>query len=831
MPKLIIDNQDVEVATGTKVIDAAEKIGIMIPRFCYHPALGAVGACRVCAVKFMQGPVKGVQMSCMIDAADGMVVSTTDDEAVDFRRHIIEWLMMHHPHDCPVCDVGGHCLLQDMTVSGGHGIRRYPGKKRTHRDQYLGPLVQHEMNRCIQCYRCSRYYQEFSGYRDLGVTGIGNRVYFGRQNDGVLESPFSGNIIDICPTGVYTDKPSRFVGRRWDYERSPSICLNCSLGCHTTVSARYREIVRQEARHSPVVNGYFICDRGRYGFYYASLPDRPRRATIEEAEVPIQDGLTQAADRVADITTQLGAAAVACATSFRSSLETLAAVEHLSRKMGWHAPAYWMEKSIADRVNSAVNRLEDEAAVSLQAVSRADVILVVGADPVNEAPMLALALRQAQRRGARVLVLDPRPVFLPFEFQHLPLNLEEINLCLGMLVKTAVERGLAEDLGHEALAFYDAIQEAPLPVREQIEAIVADLKVSRRPLIVCGTDAVTKDTPALAADSISLLQSENRKAGLFYVLPGANAFGAALIDREGTTFDEVVAAIEKGTVKALILIECDPLRNFPDRGRLERALASLDLLVVLDYLNTRATQRAHIFLPTTTVYEAGGLFVNQEGRMQAASSSYCGGLSVAQTGGGDHPPRDYGAAMPGADPADAGRLLAAIARFEGPTGEKVTRSTLRNWLVETLSLGEEFLLQQKIPDDGIRLFKANQTTRRFSFDWPATAERRGSGENTLQLLTVERTFGTEELASCSPHLDSLEPEPCLFIHREDAERLDLEDGDMVEVTSAGGSLSVKACIANSMRTGVLLLPRLERINWQQLGTVPIEIAPGQIRKV
>ncbi len=155
MPKLIIDDKEIEVAPKTMVIEAAAQLGIMIPRFCYHPALGSVGACRVCAVKFFDGPVKGIQMSCMVAAQDGMVVSTTDAEAVDFRKHVIEWLMVNHPHDCPVCDEGGHCLLQDMTVSGGHGIRRYAGRKRTYIDQYLGPLVQHEMNRCIHCYRCS----------------------------------------------------------------------------------------------------------------------------------------------------------------------------------------------------------------------------------------------------------------------------------------------------------------------------------------------------------------------------------------------------------------------------------------------------------------------------------------------------------------------------------------------------------------------------------------------------------------------------------------------------------------------------------------------------
>jgi NADH-quinone oxidoreductase subunit G len=251
MPHLIIDEQEIEVPKETKVIAAAERLGIMIPRFCYHEALGSVGACRLCAVKFIEGHRKGIDMSCMVEARDGMVVSTTHPEAVAFRRFIIECLMLNHPHDCPVCDEGGHCLLQDETVSGGHGRRRYLGKKRTYEDQDLGPFVQHEMNRCIHCFRCRRFYRDFAGYRDLGVMQIGNREYFGRFESGPLESPFSGNLIDVCPTGVYTDKPARFKGRRWNFERGPSLCLNCSLGCSTTASARYREMVRVEARYNP----------------------------------------------------------------------------------------------------------------------------------------------------------------------------------------------------------------------------------------------------------------------------------------------------------------------------------------------------------------------------------------------------------------------------------------------------------------------------------------------------------------------------------------------------------------------------------------------------
>jgi len=233
MPKLTIDNIEIEVPAGTNVLEAAKQAGIWIPHFCYHPALGSVGACRLCAMKFIEGPVKGLQMSCMLPAQDGMVVSSTDPEALRMRQLVIEWLMINHPHDCPVCDAGGECLLQDYTIAGGHGIRRYKGKKHTFLNQDLGPYVQHEMNRCIECYRCARYYQEFAGGDDLGVMGSATRVYFGRFKEGKLESPFSGNLLDICPTGVYTDKTARFRARNWDYEMAPSVCPWCSLGCNT----------------------------------------------------------------------------------------------------------------------------------------------------------------------------------------------------------------------------------------------------------------------------------------------------------------------------------------------------------------------------------------------------------------------------------------------------------------------------------------------------------------------------------------------------------------------------------------------------------------------
>ena len=334
MPTLTIDNQSVTVPAGTNVLEAAKRLGIVIPHFCYHEALGAVGACRLCAMTFAEGPVKGVQMSCMIEAKDGMVVTTLDPASVEQRAHVIEWLMMNHPHDCPVCDEGGECQLQDMTVAGGHGIRRYRGPKRTYRNQDLGPFIEHEMNRCIQCYRCVRTYQDYCGGDDFGVLGARDRLYFGRFRDGRLESPFSGNIVDACPTGVFTDKTFRFKSRFWDLQEAPAVCPHCSLGCAIVPGARYRELQRVRAGVNPHTNGFFICDRGRFGYGHANHPERPRHPRVDGAKVEWREALLVLRGRIAAQIKAHGAQSLAFIGSPRAGLEANWALGEWARTLG-----------------------------------------------------------------------------------------------------------------------------------------------------------------------------------------------------------------------------------------------------------------------------------------------------------------------------------------------------------------------------------------------------------------------------------------------------------------------------------------------------------------
>jgi len=814
MPSLVIDNRSVEVPKGTKVISAAEKLGIYIPRFCFHEALGAVGACRMCAVMFLDGPVKGLKMSCMTEAKDGMVISTDHPDAMRFRSWVIECLMLNHPHDCPVCDEGGQCLLQDMTVSGGHGIRRYGGPKRTYRDQDLGPLVGHEMNRCIHCWRCRRFYQDYAGYRDLGAMQIGSRTYFGRQKDGRLQSPFAGNLIDLCPTGVYTDKPSRYEGRRWDYQRSDSVCPHCSLGCATMLNVRYRQVIRLEARPEPAVNGHFICDRGRYGFGFANHPERPRKARIDGSEADLQTALQEAATRLGEVSAEYGAGAVAALGSCRMGLEAQVAMARLCHERGWSAPRFYLEPDLALRVHAAARSLEPELALSQTELQKADFILAVGVDPLAEAPMLALAMRQAVRSGATVALIDPRPLELPFPSRRLAVECGLFDVALPWLVRQAFgakKRRKLDEIYPRLLtvAGGEGLEKKGLRELKKMARLLAK---SQRPALVCGTDMVPQGLPGGAADLVRLLREQGKDAGVFFVLPGANAMGAAMAAPEETAGGDLLEAMERGEVRALLAVESDPLFGFYDRARLERALEGLKLLVVLDHLPSVTAAKAHLLLPVTNLYEAPGIsLVNHEGRLQRASAIQEPGTPLDQYGGGGHPPRVFSESTPGGDLLPADVQLEELAGLLSNTNAETPRLNAWEWLAQRQP-GAAEAVSNGAPVYGERLLPI-QVGQAALVEQPVASP---VAVGKLELLVGSWFASAEELSSYRPIPAGPEDEPALWLHSETASRLGLETGGPVRLVLEGGELPLTLRTSDEMNRRTALLTPGKGASWQML---------------
>jgi len=769
MPDLIIDGRPVSVAKGVMVIEAAEALGIMIPRFCWHKALGAAGACRMCAVMFVDGPVRGLEMSCMTPAADGMVVETGHPEAVAFRRRIIELLMANHPHDCPVCDEGGQCLLQDETISGNHALRRYPGRKRTYPDQDLGPFVQHEMNRCIHCYRCARFYQEYCGYRDFGPMQNANRVYFGRFADGALESPFAGNLADLCPTGTLTDKTARYTSRRWDCQRAPSVCPHCGLGCNTVALSRYREVVRIEARENAAVNGSFLCDRGRFSHGYESRPDRPRLAAVDGRPATVAEAVQAAAGRLRAVMDRHGPSGVAVAGSLRSAMETQAGLIALARAAGWPAPAFFRTGKGQAAVRRALARLTPDRALAMAGLSRADAVLVLGVSPLFDAPMLALALRQAARAEAKIFVADPRPVALPFPFAHLPAGPRHRAAVL------AIAAGPAE-------AAQTAIQ-TRLPLSPELwpalTQAAAALSAAKRPALAFA--------PALAG-----ALPDDARFGLFPVLTDAGAAGAALLSPpDAASLADLAEGVEAGRIRGLLVAEADLDVLSP---ALAGQLGKLETLVVCDHLPTRTVAAAHVFLPTTTLFESGGTLCTNEGRLQHLASVQPPGEPAARDGGGSHPPRAYDRPLPGTQPRPAATLCAALGDALSLDVPQTPLAALAATLPVLSAVDFAALPAEGLRPDLSALAVPPETPPAFP------------GGEGLAVVVDHGLFGDDELGRFADRPWTAAPTdpPAILLHIDDAASHELADGDKATVESGESLVTVVVRTSRAMARGVLI---------------------------
>jgi len=775
MPTLTIDNQTVTVPAGSNVLEAAKALGIVIPHFCYHEALGAVGACRLCAMTFLEGPVKGLQMSCMVEAKDGMVVSTLDEKAQELRSHVIEWLMLNHPHDCPVCDEGGECQLQDMTVAGGHSIRRYRGKKRTYVNQDLGPFVEQEMNRCIQCYRCVRTYQDYCGGSDFGVLGSNQRLFFGRFRDGRLESPFSGNLVDVCPTGVFTDKTFRFKSRYWDIEEAPSVCPHCSLGCAVIPGARYRELQRVRSGVNRQINGFFICDRGRFGYGHANQPERPRTPKVGGAEVTWPEALDALRRRLKETVKHHGAGSIAFLGSPRATLEANWLLRSWAQRLGSEQLAFGAHPR-RDRAARALATELGTSLRSLEEIRQSDFVLLVGADPLAEGPQLALAIRQATRAGAHAAVLDPRPVQLPFPAAHLPLTPGRLPAALAALTDGD-------------LSAFDRQQATFLA------GVRARLQDAKRPVLAGGADLLGPQGVAALLQTARTLSTPERPCGASVLLEGPNSFAAALLAGDGPDTDELLAGIESGAIRALVCLEADPFGDHPDPARARATLERLELLAVLDGVPTETARRADILLPTTVPAEGDGTFVNQEGRMLPFEAAFAPGLPVRETGGGDHPPRVFLGETPGSLPRPAWAVLAAL------LGHPLALRPLRQQLEQT---DPRFTGLAELATEG----EGRRTTLPAASDRPAAVPAEDVTADALHLLPVETLFGSELLSSLSPPLAPVTPEPHLLLHADDATRMDFSAGERVRLSTALGEFVVTLRTSERMAPGLAILPRL-----------------------
>jgi NADH-quinone oxidoreductase subunit G len=629
VPTIYVENQPYEVPEGQNLLHVCLSLGFNIPYFCWHPAMHSVGACRLCAVKQYkdENDTKGkIVMSCMTLAKDGTRISIEDAETVKFRRAVMEWLMLNHPHDCPVCDEGGECHLQDMTEMVGHVYRRARFQKRTFRNEYLGPFIRHEMNRCIQCYRCVRFYVDYAGGRDLDVFGWHDHVYFGRHEEGRLENKFSGNLIEVCPTGVFTDKTfAQHFARKWDLQTAPSICVHCGLGCNTIPGERYGILRRIRNRYNDDVNGYWLCDRGRFGYEFVNHPRRIRQPLHGDTPghfTPISRdaALSQVGQlvRSSDVVVGIGSARASLESNF--ALRALVGPENFY--LGESDPEMQVISSIAD-----ILRRGSVRSASLSDVTWADAVFMLGEDVPNTAPLLELAMRRSILRKpsaiAKQLHIEPwndAAVREALQTEKGPLHVATTHATDLDPVSTQVYHGAPQDIARLGFAVanrIDAESPAVEGLSEDMKALAGrvadDLLAAERPLVLSG--ASSGDCSVLeAAFNVALaLNHKDKNAGICTTVPWCNSLGLGLIS--GKPLGSVIDVVRPRSAATMIVLENDIYRHL-DVARADELVHAANRVVTIDHVESRTTARSDIVLSAATFAESTGTLVNNEGRAQ-----------------------------------------------------------------------------------------------------------------------------------------------------------------------------------------------------------------------
>jgi NADH-quinone oxidoreductase subunit G len=616
-----IDGFEITVPKGTLVIRAAEQLGIAIPRFCEHPLLSPVGACRQCLV-YIEGQPKP-PASCTTACAEGMVVHTqlTSEVAEKAQRGVMEQLLVNHPLDCPMCDKGGECPLQNQAMSAGQGETRFDGpKRRFAKPVALSAQVLLDRERCIQCTRCTRFADEIAGEPLIDLFERGPHEQIAVADGVPFDSYFSGNTVQICPVGALTGASYRFRARPFDLVSTPSVCEHCASGCRQRTDDRRGEVTRRLAGNDPQVNEEWNCDKGRWAFTYATQPDRLVTPLVRDA-----DGLLQPASwpeaiaaAAAGLLAERGRAAVL--TGGRLTLEDSYAYAKFAR-LGLVSNDIDMRARphSAEETQFLAGRVAGQASgVTYSALERAGAVLLAGFEPQDESPIVFLRLRKAARAG-RLSVYSIAALPGP-----------GLALMSGRLLPT-VPGGEAEALGR--LASGTDLDEAGAAAAEALRQPGAVILVGERLAEVPGALSAAD---RLALQTGARLAWIPRRAGergaveagaLPTVLPGGRAvtdqvaraevartWGVASLPAEpGRDTASILAAAAAGEIGALVIAGVDPA-DLPDPAAALEAMAATRFLVSLELRASAVTDRADVVLPVAAVAEKAGTFVNWEGR-------------------------------------------------------------------------------------------------------------------------------------------------------------------------------------------------------------------------
>ncbi len=622
---LIVDGREVSATEGEMLHDAAKRGDVEIPVFCYEPKLGEpVGACRMCLVE-IEGIPK-LQTSCSTPVRDGMVVHTRTDQVKHAQSAVVEFLLVNHPLDCPVCDKGGECPLQDISMGWGPGKSRMTDDKRHFEKPIeLSPLVAIDRERCILCYRCVRFSQEVAEDEQLQLLERGDRTFVGTFDDRPYVAPFHGNITDLCPVGALTSYTYRFRARPWDIEQAGSVCTLCPSQCNVSFTVRDERVKRVVARDNADVDDGWLCDRGRYGFEMFDAPERVRGPRLRGGvDASWEEVVAKAAAAL-----KAGGSQAAAIVGDASNEEGYLVQRILREALG--SPHVDSRPSRGASRDALVRLAAPEISAKVRDIDAADAILVVGADPLHASPILDLRIRKAIRRnGAKLVVATEGPTALDggaeAVVRYAPGGaggfLSELAAAVGTPSSLATRRSDVEELSPEASSSSRAKRSEGVPTAAAV------LQEAESVVVIWGDRIARGGAAAALLDVAGALRlADTEGSGLLEVPSFTNARGlreaGCLPDAgpgltttaAGKDTESIRAALESGELTTLLLFGTDPLRDFPDTEAWRNALAKANVICFSMFENA-TTAMSDVVFPLETHAEKDGTVTHPDGRLQ-----------------------------------------------------------------------------------------------------------------------------------------------------------------------------------------------------------------------
>ena len=597
MVEIELDGKKVEVAPGSMVMHAAEKAGVYIPHFCYHKKLSIAANCRMCLVEVEKAP-KALP-ACATPVTQGMIVRTKSKKALDAQKSVMEFLLINHPLDCPICDQGGECQLQDLAVGYGAGASRFGEEKRVVEPKDIGPLVStREMTRCIHCTRCVRFGEEIAGVMELGMINRGEYSEITTVQSDTLDSELSGNVIDICPVGALTSKPFRYSARTWELSRRKSVSPHDSTGANLIVQVKNHQVMRVVPMENEAVNECWIADRDRFSYEALNSEERLTRPMIKQGgqwqEVDWPTALNYVVKGLNQVKDQYGPAGIGALVSPHSTLEELYLAAQLLRGLG------------SDNIDYRLRNAQFNAAegvrwlgMPIAALQELQSVLVVGSNLRKDHPLFAHRVRQAAKRGCKVFGI----------------NAQVHDWAMPVAASVVAVQDWAQALADVAAAVAEAKGvSAPVvgTVNPEAQAIATALLAGERKAVLLGNAAAHH---AHAAELLALAQwiGEQTGATVGYLTEAANTVGAQWVQAQPQQGGKNAGQMLTGGIKAAVLLNTEPAF---DAAAGAKGLEQADMVITLSPFKANM-DISDVLLPVAPFTETSGTFVNAEGRVQS----------------------------------------------------------------------------------------------------------------------------------------------------------------------------------------------------------------------